>query len=100
MTSNLQVVPRTTRIVEQIFEATSMTSGNIKFSKLDPGTHMYTHTFTGIPLCDASKSSAPPARHMSLQTPSLRPEQPAHPHALRSLLTPALVLFSLFIMLP
>jgi hypothetical protein len=37
----LQVVPRTTRIVEQIFEATSMTSGNIKFSKLDAGTHMY-----------------------------------------------------------
>ncbi len=36
----LQVVPRTTRIVEQIFESTSMTSGNIKFSKLDAGTHM------------------------------------------------------------
>lgn len=28
-----QVVPRTTRIVEQIFEATSMTSGNIKLSE-------------------------------------------------------------------
>jgi hypothetical protein len=63
-----QVVPRTTRIVEQIFEATSMTSGNIKFSKLDPGTHMCARHLpsTSVYTSCHPLPSTPPAIHFRL----------------------------------
>jgi hypothetical protein len=50
-----------------------MTSGNIKFSKLDPGTHMYAHVITGRQHCLASNTSPLPALDAPCSPPHCGP---------------------------